>query len=192
MPSKRELLETYGEEREGQTVMICPHDDKHGPFETLEQWKDHMVKEHGGYTSSEVAAGQPTATKDEGDTAGRAGSTVSPPKPKRMSARARELNDKLNRCVSLVLKHVISGITEEERAEMETARTQITEAFVGVEFDFEERLVSLSGKWAVLIVLVLLYTLPSLPTMKEQIAKAIRARQEAKPKVNGAAHETTQ
>jgi hypothetical protein len=179
MPTKRELLETYGEEREGQTVMVCPTCTD-TTFETLEAWKDHMTREHGGYTSSEVASGQ--ATSKEPGTSGGAGTSSNPstpaPKPKRISQRARELNDKLNRCVSLVIKHLMSGIDEDERKEMEVLRTAITEAFVGVEFDFEERLVSLSGKWAVLVVLILLFILPALPSMKESIGKALaKARQ---------------
>ncbi|SRR6266576_1920906 len=174
MASKRELVAEYGRENETGTVMVCPHCDPEQTFETLEAWKGHMAKEHGGYTSSEVAAGQP-----EERAGGLAGSTPPAAKPKRLSARARELNDKLNRCISLVVKHIISGVTETERQELEDLRTVITEAFVGIEFDFEERLISLTGKWAVLVVLVLLYALPSLPSMKEAIAKA---REKAKEK----------
>jgi hypothetical protein len=169
LTSKRELIDHYGREDEGVLYMVCPHCDPEEKFETLEAWKDHMQREHGGYTSSEVASGQ-AATEEAG--AGARTPPPAPAKPKRMSAKARELNDKLNRCISLVLKHVISGITEEERQEMERSRTELTEAFIGIEFDFEERLFSLSGKWAVLVALVLLYTLPALPSMREAIAKS--------------------
>lgn len=182
MAGKKQLFEQYGREVEGVTVMVCPYcKDPEFTAETLEAWKDHMQREHGGYTSSEVAAGQPERSeKLEGS---MASPLMTPPpavKPKRLSARARELNDKLNRCISLVLKHMISGISEDERLQLEAARTEITEAFVGIEFDFEERLISLSGKWAVLVVLVLLYTLPSLPTMKEAIAKVSEKAKAAK------------
>lgn len=175
MASKRELTQQFGrDEADGTFVMVCPTCQPEELFPSLEQWKEHMQKEHGGYTVSEVAASQEESPRTKENT------TPPPAKPKRLSARARELNDKVNRCVSLVIKHVISGITESEREEMEQLRTSVTEAFVGIEFDFEERLFSLTGKWAVLVVLVLLYTLPSIPSMKEAIAKA---REKAKEKL---------
>jgi uncharacterized C2H2 Zn-finger protein len=170
MASKRELMEKFGQDRDGKTVVVCPTCGEDTAFESLEEWKAHMQKEHGGYTSSEVAEGL-SAELPSGKEA-VSSSPQPPPKPKRMSQRARELNDAVNRCVSLVIKHIISGITQDEQAEMEQLRTKVTEAFVGIEFDFEERLFSLTGKWAVLTVLVLLYTLPSIPSMKEVIAKA--------------------
>ncbi len=186
MASKRELVAEYGREDEtGTTVLICPHCEPEKQFETLEAWKGHMQSEHGGYTSSEVAAGQEATQERAGGVAGKglAGSTPPTAKPKRLSARARELNDKVNRCVSLVLKHIISGVTEDERQELEKLRADVTEAFVGIEFDFEERLFKIEGKWAILLVMVLLYTLPSLPSMKESIAKGIaKAREKAKEK----------
>ena len=172
MATKRQLAEQYGREEEGAFVMVCPDCDPEQKFDTLEAWKEHMQKEHGGYTSSEVASGLPREAGAESRPQPGTTAAVSPAKPKRLSSRARELNDKVNRCVSLVIKHVISGVTDEERQEIERLRADVTEAFVGIEFDFEERLFSLSGKWAVLAVMVLLYTLPSIPSMKEAIAKA--------------------
>lgn len=170
MASKRELTQQFGrDEADGSFVMVCPTCQPEELFPSLEQWKEHMQKEHGGYTVSEVSASQEASGNKETTTSTP---TPAPAKPKRLSARARELNDKVNRCVSLVIKHIISGITEQERQEMEQLRTAVTEAFVGIEFDFEERLFSITGKWAVLVVLVLLYTLPSIPSMREAIAKA--------------------
>jgi hypothetical protein len=170
MASKRELTQQYGRDEGDTFVMVCPTCEPEEIFPSIEQWKEHMQKQHGGYTSSEVASGQQPQVG--GGESGIDAKTTPPPKPKRLSARARELNDKVNRCVSLVIKHIISGIDETERQEMERLRTDVTEAFVGIEFDFEERLFSLTGKWAVLVVLVLLYTLPSIPSMREAIAKA--------------------
>jgi hypothetical protein len=188
MAGKKQLFEQYGREAEGVVVMVCPDcKEPELTFETLEAWKDHMQRQHGGYTTSEVAAGQPERPeKADGGANQPAPAAPTLVKPKRLSAKARELNDKLNRCISLVLKHMLSGINEEERLQLEAARTEITEAFIGIEFDFEERLISLNGKWAVLVVLVLLYTLPSLPTMKEAIAKAsAKAKEKAEAKKGG-------
>jgi hypothetical protein len=44
--------------------------------------------------------------------------------------------------------------------------------FMGVEFDFDEKLISVSGKWMALAVIVALYILPGLPSLKDIIAKA--------------------
>ena len=178
MASKRELTQQYGRDEGDAFVMVCPTCEPEEIFPSIEQWKAHMSKEHGGYTVSEVATG--LSSEQGGGEPRQPPATPPPPKPKRLSQRARELNDKVNRCVSLVIKHIISGITEEERQQMESLRTDVTEAFVGIEFDFEERLLSLSGKWAVLAVLVLLYTLPSIPSMREAIAKA---KEKAKEKL---------
>jgi hypothetical protein len=182
MASKRELTQQYGRDEGDTFVMVCPTCEPEEIFPSIEQWKEHMQKQHGGYTSSEVSSGLGEPQKGEEGSAdtGKVSGKAPPPKPKRLSQRARELNDKVNRCVSLVIKHIISGITEEERQQMESLRTDVTEAFVGIEFDFEERLFSLQGKWAVLVVLVLLYTLPSIPSMKEAIAKA---KEKAKEKL---------
>lgn len=175
MASKRQLFEQYGRQEGEASVWVCPDCEPEQKFETLEQWKDHMQKEHGGYTSSEVAEGVEVNGQrpaDKGADTGK-GSAAPLPKPKKLTARARDLNEKTNRCVSLVVKHLVSGVTSAELEELETLRTAITEAFIGIEFDFEEKLFSLTGKWAVLVVLALLYLLPQVPSMKESIAKAV-------------------
>jgi|SRR5690348_2737743 len=174
--TNRRIVEEFGEQdAEGTITMRCPTCDDHPAFETIEQWKDHMQKEHGGFTSSEMQDGQ--VASEQPSTPAQ---PAERPKPKRMSARARELNDKVNRCVSLIVKHIVSGISEQEREELDEKRTSITEAFIGIEFDFEERLFALSGKWAVLAVLVLLYLLPQIPSMKESIAKVKQKAAERK------------
>ena len=179
--TNRRIVEEFGEERNGEIRMVCPTCENSPEFETIEQWKDHMQKHHGGFTSSEMQDGQVTPEGTERQTVQE---QTPRPKPKRMSQRARELNDKVNRCVSIIVKHIVSGINDAEREELETNRSAITEAFVGIEFDFEERLFSITGKWAVLAVLVMLYILPQIPSMKESIAKAKQNAAEKKLNVN--------
>lgn len=185
MVTKRQLIETFGEEREGKTVVVCPTCPD-AAFESLEQWKDHMQHEHGGYTAEEVSEGlgassSNTSSDDASlDKGGTPMDTSRPTKPKKLSAKARELNEKVNRCISLILKHLISGITEAEQQELEQSRADVTQAFVGIEFDFEERIFSLSGRWAIIVAIILLYTVPALPSMKDALAKV---RQKALEKI---------
>lgn len=189
MVTKRQILETFGEERDGKTVVVCPTCPD-TVFESLEQWKDHMTTEHGGYTTEEVSEGlgassslnqsesfaaSDDATRDKGARK----DTLPPTKPKRLSARARELNDKCNRCVALILKHFMKGLSQEEQQELDSNRTDLTQAFVGIEFDFEERLFSLQGKWAIIVVLILLYAAPVLPNLKT-IGEKIQAKAKSK------------
>jgi uncharacterized C2H2 Zn-finger protein len=177
MPTKRQIIDMFGEDRDGTTVVICPHCEGVS-FENLEQWKDHMQAEHGGYTVDEVSKGLDDVSKglDEQEV-----KEEKPPKPKKLSAKARELNDKCNRCLALILKHLLTSLTEEEQAELASARTDITQAFVGVEFDFEERLFSLEGKWAMVFVLALLYITPALPNLKT-IGEKVRKQGKEKGK----------
>lgn len=174
MPSKRQLVEQFGREEGEKTMMVCPTcKEPEVKFESLEEWKQHMQKEHGGYTSSEVGASLPQAGTSGGAGESRSDGLETPAlKPKRLTGKARELNDKLNRCISLCVKHLISGITEQEREELERLRTDVQEALVGIQLDFEERMFQLSGWWAAALVLAGLYVLPSLPTMKEAVATA--------------------
>lgn len=178
--TNRKIVEQFGErdEQTGEVRMKCPTCDNHPEFDTIEQWKDHMQKEHGGFTSSEMEQGQIHPETSSQSSAQPAQAQPERKAPKRQTQRARELNEKSNRCIALILKHIVSGITDTEREEMETLRTNVTEAFIGIEIDFDQQLFSISGKWAILVVIVSMYLLPNIPSMKESIGKAIeRAKQ---------------
>src|SRR5712664_3335518 len=50
-------------------------------------------------------------------------------------------------------------------------RGEVSAAIVGVEFDFEQRLFSVSGKVALAITVACLYILPKFPNFKQMAAK---------------------
>lgn len=136
-------------------------------FSTAAGWRSHMNGKHGGVISAETPAPETGAGKNNVVTM-----PAPSPKPKRMSAKTRELNDKTNRAINLVLKHFMTGLSEDELDELGTLRGEVATALCGIEFDFDEKLISLSSKWAILIVVVALFVLPQLPSLKELVAKA--------------------
>jgi hypothetical protein len=171
-------LEQYRSRSEetGQPFWTCPQEDgAECPggqrFESLGGFKYHMSKLHGGYTASDVSPSPPS----EREAAADKGSA--PARPRRMSARNRELNDKINEALNLCVKHFVDGLDEPERQRLGVLRGEVLVAVAGIEFDFEERLISLRSKWVIVAVLAALYVLPQLPSLKEVIA-----RSKAKPK----------
>lgn len=158
-----------------QYFWTCPNCESKPRFDSLGGFKYHMQKEHGGYLASDIEAASPSVSDSREAVAARPGTpaaTAPVQKTKKLSAKARELNDKFNRCITLCIKHLMKGLTETEITELEQLRGDVSEAVIGVEFDFEDKLVAVSGKWALVIALGLLYILPQIPTLKDVIAKA--------------------
>jgi hypothetical protein len=173
-------LEQYRSRSEetGQPFWTCPAEEGiecpgGQRFESLGGFKSHMSKFHGGYTASDVSVSSASEREAGADT----GRGSAPARPRRMSARNRELNDKVNEALNLCVKHFVDGLDEPERQRLGVLRGEVLVAVAGVEFDFEERLISLRSKWVIVAVLAALYVLPQLPSLKEVIA-----RSKAKPK----------
>lgn len=143
-------------------------------FSTAAGWRSHMNAQHGGVISAEI----PAPEKGGGNVVPITAATT--PKPKRMSAKTRELNDKTNRAINLVLKHFMTGLSEDELGELGTLRGEVATALCGIEFDFDDKLISFSSKWAILIVVVALFVLPQLPSLKEMVASVKQKAAERK------------
>lgn len=189
MGKRSAIWEQYGSKDANELdVLVCPESDCNGkPYYSLAEFRSHMQRKHGGIAvpSSEVDA-LPSSDVDESTSSGNNGhrpsesTSVPLPKPKKLSAKARELNDKLNEAINLVIKHFIDGLSELEVERLGTLRGEVSAAVVGVEFDFENRLFSVSGKVALAITVAALYVLPKLPTLKQIQAKAKEQRDAAK------------
>lgn len=176
------LWDKYGQQDSdtGLKFLTCGMDTCNGRhFYTAAEFKSHMQRKHGGLevSSSDVEpieAGQGDSAADT--PGGRPASTTSAlpeaPKPKKLSAKARELNDKLNEAINLCIKHFIDGLTEGDTERLSVLRGEVSTAVIGVEFDFEQRLFAVSGKIALAITVAALYVLPRLPTLKQMAAKS--------------------
>ncbi len=178
--SRQPELDQYRrrDEDTGQYVWTCPVEEGlacpgERKFESLGGFKYHMSQQHGGYTASDVASAAPVGA-GAGDQRGAPAL-----KPRRMSAKNRELNDKVNEALNLCVKHFVDGLDETEKQRLGALRGEVLVAVAGVEFDFEERLISLSSKWAIIIVLAALYVLPQLPSLREVIAKSRKVKESA-------------
>lgn len=164
----------------GQWEYFCPDcTDGESPrvFTSLGGWKSHMQTQHGGLVDSGEPESSAAPSPETG--AGAVPAPV-PPKPKKLSNSSRELNKKLNDCINLVMKHFIKGLDDLEMERLEVLRNEVSMAWMGVEFDFDDKLVTISGKWAALVVITALYILPQLPTMKQMLAKVKEQRQAKK------------
>jgi len=140
-----------------------------------------MQREHGGYTSSEIDESLPESTTPSADgerTGSRSDADGTAVKPKRLSARARELNDKFNEALNLILKHFLEGLSEQELTRLAEIRGEVSSAVIGVEFDFEERIFKVKGRMWLGIAVALLWILPQIPSMKELLAKAKESKNE--------------
>jgi hypothetical protein len=175
MPRRNAIWTQYGQtdSETGLEFLVCPDCDGR-KFYTLAEFRSHMQRKHGGMVvdgaepeSPEGNAEPVTPIQTEEHPA-----TVEQPKPKRLSGKARELNDKLNEAINLVVKHFIDGLNDFELDRLSLLRGEVSAAVVGVEFDFEQRLFSVSGKIALAITVACLYVLPKLPNFKQMAAKA--------------------
>lgn len=137
------------------------------------RFKQHMMKVHGGW--SEDNSGGDIETPPPAVTAAQPPTQA--PKPKKLSTASRELNNKLNRCFSLCLKHFMKGLDEVETAELTTLRAEVTEGLMGIQIDFDDKLVSVSGRWAAIIAVLGIWILPQLPTFSEMKERAAQQQE---------------
>lgn len=177
------IWDRYGkmDEDTGLDYLVCPDCDGRR-FDTLAEFKSHMQRKHGGLEVSgsevdsietgDVTTSMTGETPQTDRTSPNPVSTTSAPKPRTLSKKARELNDKLNEAINLVIKHFVDGLTEMDTERLSVLRGEVSTAVVGVEFDFEQRLFAVSGKIALAITVGCLYVLPKLPTLKQMAAKA--------------------
>jgi hypothetical protein len=171
MAKRSPIWEKYGKPSAANSdyqVLTCPQCEGK-EFDSLTAWKYHMQAEHGGYTSDDISESLPPGGDPHADQTESAAGTV---KPKKVTARARELNDKFNEGLNLLFKHFIDGLTDADKIRLFEIREEVSSAVIGVEFDFEERLVKISSKVALGIAVTCLWVLPQIPSFKEIIAKA--------------------
>jgi hypothetical protein len=166
----------------GEFIYFCP-DCKNGEggpleFDTVHKFKTHMQREHGGILDSELAATVGASTDGAETVATSRTAVATAPRPKRLSAKSRELNDKLNEAVKLCVKHLLQGIDESERAHLTELTNDVTMGWIGVEIDFEEKLFSISGRMASIILVIALNVVPRMPSLKEMIATAKQKQEE--------------
>lgn len=165
----------------------CPSPDCGKSYASLGGLKTHMARMHGGYTPEEIAtaSAEPTppaesvdsevvVVDDDGAVHPATQETAPPPpppmqsdRPKVITRRSRELNDTLNSAIQLAIKHLTRGIDDAERQQLDYARREITAALVGVEFDFDEKLIVLRSKIWLLVSVILLYAVEKLPTFAD-------------------------
>ena len=141
----------------------CPPDAE--TFDSLQRLKTHMAKEHGGYDSSDIASAVPQRPIEEtGGVTPKAQEGAPPSPPKKTSRLNRELNEAMNEGLTLCVRHMTAGLDEIQKARLAEITGKITTAVMGVEFDFEQKIVSVSGKFWLILGLALLYVVPRLPT----------------------------
>lgn len=167
------------DENTAEWVYFCPDckdgDDSSSPLKLGSEYrfKQHMMKVHGGW--SEDNSGDDTSPSPAVTTAQP---PIQPPKPKKLSTASRELNNKLNRCFSLCLKHFMKGLDEVETNELTNLRAEVTEGLMGIQIDFDDKLVSVSGRWAAIIAIIGIWILPQLPTFSEMKERASKEQHE--------------
>lgn len=164
------------DENTAEWIYFCPDcKDEEDPSSPLRlgseyRFKAHMMKVHGGW--SEDNSGDGDGTPPPVITPSQQPPSVSQPKPKKLSTSSRALNEKLNRCFTLCLKHFMKGLDEVETAELSTLRAEVTEGLMGIQIDFDDKLVSVSGRWAAIIAVLGIWILPQLPTFSEMKERA--------------------
>jgi hypothetical protein len=182
----------------------CPESDCDRSFASLGGLKTHMARTHGGYTPEQIEQAVNGGVEYVADNqsaseipvsvievSSSSDSTPPPPppvqsveEPKRVSRKSRELNDTLNMALQLAVKHLTKGLDDAERQQLDFARREITAACIGVEFDFEERLVTLKSKIWLFVSVAILYgveKLPNMATMFEMLKKDHAKKPETKP-----------
>lgn len=161
------------DENTAEWVYYCPdckdEEDSSSPLKLGSEYrfKQHMMKVHGGWSEDNSGS--------EPESAPPVVQTTQPPpvqKAKKLSTKSRELNDKLNRCFSLCLKHFMKGLDASEQQELTTLRAEVTEGLMGIQIDFDDKLVSVSGRWAAIIAVLGIWILPQLPTFTEMKERA--------------------
>lgn len=192
---------TYGSpdpENPEETILTCP--ECKDTFTSLNGFKGHMTNKHGGFSAGElIAATEASAEAGESDpnmpevvkseiaqaeVIHRTREPAEVQEPKRLTKRSRELNDKVNDVIQLLIKHMTKGLTPDELARIESARGELATAIVGVEFDFERKMLAITGNFWLIVLLIAMYTVPALPTAKELFVKAKAAADKQKEAKN--------
>lgn len=157
----------------GQFKYFCPdHPDQE--FDSSAGWRYHMQKFHGGVTGSDTdAPSTPLSDNAPSKVAAR---------PRKLSAKSRELNEKMNKCCNLAVKHLVDGINEKEQEELGVLRGELFMAILGIEFNFDDKLIAISNKWILVLVLVALYLVPNMPSFKDQMETIKRKIKESRDK----------
>jgi len=180
----------------------CPHCEK--TYAGMPALKTHISRMHGGYTDDEIAAilqaAQPAPT--EVPVPVEPGTEEPPPQvvaavsepessPKKMTKYSRELNEHLNLALQLGIKHLTRGLNDMERDNLDSYRREVTAALIGVEFDFDERLIVLRNKIWLAVAVLLLYGVEKLPTFAEmfKMIKEPKKKEPPQPKVDSNVNE---
>lgn len=156
-------------------------------METLSGFKRHMTRWHGGYTEEQIQAaisqlepsGETQAefadvssdfpARVEGEAANREETQrqrADVSRKPRQSSQSKALNQKLNECIDLTVKHLMGTIKEEEKDELNTKRGELVMASFGAQFNFDEKIVAFESRWMLIVMLIALYLVPNLPTAK--------------------------
>ena len=158
---------------------------------SLSGWKRHMTRKHGGYESDALAAiiaanpqqESPSTTQAEfhevlpdfperlaPEAAERELRQARTPraegeKKKKISTRSKELNSKVDQCIDLLAKHMMGQSKPGDPERLSELRGEIVAASFGAQFDFDdEKIVGFTGRFWLIIVIILLYLGPNLPT----------------------------
>lgn len=196
----------------------CPRNDGTNPHCNRESlnirgFKMHMTRQHGGYTEDEITAAlsqlEPSSEtqadfasiepffpeRTQGDAPARDSvprERTSDTRKPRQSSQSKALNQKLNECIDLTVKHLMGTIEDEEKKVLATKRGEITMAAFGANFNFDEKIVSFESKWMLMVMVALLYLLPNMPTAKTMFAMVReKQRKDAEKKAeatNGTSH----
>lgn len=160
-------------------------------METLSGFKRHMTRWHGGYTEEQIQAAI-SQLEPSGETQaefadvssefparveGEAGTREETQRQRtdvsrkpRQSSQSKALNQKLNECIDLTVKHLMGTIKEEEKDELNTKRGELVMASFGAQFNFDDKIVAFESKWMLILMLIALYLVPNLPTAKTMMS----------------------
>lgn len=156
-------------------------------METLSGFKRHMTRWHGGYTEEQIQtaisqlepSGETKAqfadvstdfpARADGETASREETQrqrADASRKPRQSSQSKALNQKLNECIDLTVKHLMGTIKDEEKDELNTKRGELVMASFGAQFNFDDKIMAFESKWMLIVMLIALYLVPNLPTAK--------------------------
>lgn len=160
-------------------------------METLSGFKRHMTRWHGGYTEEQIQtaisqlepSGEPQVqfadvstdfpARADGEAASREETqrqrSEASRKP-RQSSQSKALNQKLNECIDLTVKHLMGTIKEEEKDELNVKRGELVMASFGAQFNFDDKIMAFESKWMLIVMLIALYLVPNLPTVKTMMS----------------------
>lgn len=168
---------SYLEYHEGVPVYVCPHCRQE--FEELYQVKKHLEREHGGFSAQDVEAARPPRSVDAGGMGpGESGGAPPAPAPRKVSRKSRELNEKLNECMALIAKRIMSGLNDTERERLGQLKGELLINALGFDFDFDQGLIPLKSKFWLVTMLLFTQAEVAIPEgVGAQIVAILKARQ---------------